>query len=138
MRASELSRASSSSIEVGSRGAAKLSPSPWSATDLRSGSSSNSHVTRNPTAAIAPAIRKTGFRDAAYAATYGSRIAAGSASICCGPRWAGRAAAAPGGSFAERCDDSWLAKIAPKMGTPIAPPIERNSVAVDVATPRFS
>jgi hypothetical protein len=31
-----------------------------------------------------------------------------------------------------------LAKIAPKIGTPIVPPIERNRVAVDVATPRFS
>ncbi len=29
-------------------------------------------------------------------------------------------------------------KIAPKSGTPIVPPIERKSVAVEVATPRFS
>ena len=65
LRASVLSRVSSSSSEVASRGAAKLSPMPWSATVWRSGFSSSSHVTRKPATATAAAIRNTGRSDAA-------------------------------------------------------------------------
>ena len=55
-----------------------------------------------------------------------------------GPRCGGSVPVPSAGSRARSSDASWLEKIAPKIGTPIAPPIERKSVAVDVATPRFS
>jgi hypothetical protein len=78
------------------------------------------------------AVRKTGERAAVSACTYGSRIVGGSARMIAGVVVVGRCA------FGSHCASSVcnrLVKIAPKSDTPIEPPIWRNIVEPDVATP---
>src|SRR5439155_25064024 len=97
--------------------------------------SRRSQVSRNPTSAIPAAARKTGRSDAVNAATYGSWIAAGNRSIAAGLALDGMGA--PGGRRSARLVCSRFAKIAPKIESPTDPPIERNSVDPEVATPRY-
>ena len=139
LRARSLSRVSSSSSEVASAGRAKVSPSPWSATVSRSGRSCEEPGEDEPehrdrrrrSGRSAGSRRRT-------PAMYGSwiarrqRVDLARAEVGRQLRRAPAAAACRRGSTA-----SWFAKIAPKIGTPIVPPIERKRVAVEVATPRL-
>ena len=62
-------------------------------------------------------------------------MASGSAAMLAASVAVGRAA--PAGRCPESSRESPAAKIAPKIATPTEPPIDRNSVAPEVATPRW-
>jgi hypothetical protein len=121
--------------ESGSSGVANASCVPAVATVVRSGRSSSSHVSTNPTATTQAATRNTRSSASVNAEMNVLRAAAGSSDRADGSSvpTSACAPAAPASRSSSR-----LVKIEPRIAVPTEPPIDRNSVAPEVATPSCS
>src|SRR5204862_1050102 len=102
----------------------------------RRGTSRSSQLNANASTAAPAAARNSGCIDSVTASMYACRTAEGRCLTSSGLAVVG--GLTPGGSLPARCLASWFAKIAPKIETPTDPPICRNIVDDDVATPRYS
>ena len=119
--------------ESASSGVANAPPTLL-ATVVRRGRSSSSHASRNATAVTPAPTRKTSPSASVNAEMKLSRAAAGSSDTADGSSAPMSAGAEPRASRSSRR----YVKIAPRIAVPSDPPIDRNSVAPDVATPSCS